>query len=329
MRTIFFTLTVALFATLALNAQQISVVSPAGATTLYTDLNLAIQGAAPGSTVYLSGGGFQVNDTTKITKRLTIIGIGHRPDNDNADGNTNVSGNLFFNDGSDNCALMGVHLSGTIFIANDNQTVNNILIRYCNFLDMRIGNYTITSSYSDGSVFSIGGSGAVCQDVVINQNYIRNGINGGQCAITLTNNILGDDLNFVNGGTIENNVFLNHGGSNIVILVQNSQVRNNVFNSGNFHNNDNTVFFGNYAINNLGADNTQIDWETIFTGPNNGVNVSSNFHLAGGNNGIGIYGGTGFSDTALPPIPRIVSKSVAEQTDENGKLKVQVRVKAQ
>ena len=44
---------------------------------------------------------------------------------------------------------------------------------------------------------------------------------------------------------------------------------------------------------------------------------------------IGIYGGSGFSDEALAPIPRIVSKKVAEQTDGSGKLQIEVTVKAQ
>ena len=44
---------------------------------------------------------------------------------------------------------------------------------------------------------------------------------------------------------------------------------------------------------------------------------------------LGIYGGSGFSDTALAPIPRIVSKKVSEQTDGSGKLQIEVTVKAQ
>ncbi|MDR2774125.1 MAG: hypothetical protein LBC19_05185 [Tannerella sp.] len=79
------------------------------------------------------------------------------------------------------------------------------------------------------------------------------------------------------------------------------------------------------------------DWEDIFEGPITGVNPVCNYHLKGtqGKNeatdgtDVGIYGGSGFSDAALPPIPRITNKKVAEQTDENGNLKVQIQVKAQ
>jgi hypothetical protein len=140
MKKVFLTWMAFLAAIVAVNAQQISVVAPGGTTTLYTDLNLAIQGAQAGSTVYLSGGGFQINDSTKITKKLTIIGIGHRSDNDNADGNTVVSGNFFFNENSDNSALMGLYLSGNVNIGNGENAVNNILVRYCNVNAISVAN---------------------------------------------------------------------------------------------------------------------------------------------------------------------------------------------
>jgi hypothetical protein len=182
MKTKIFTTIFCIVSIATVNAQQISVVAPGGTTTLYTDLNLAIQGAASGSTVYLSGGGFQINDNTKITKKLTIIGVGHRPDNDNADGNTIVSGNLQFEGGSDNSALMGVYLSGGIYIGAD-KAVNNILVRYCNISSVNVG-------YSN------------CQGVVINQNYVR-------------------------GGIIDHNIFLDTGGGDILYYIDNTQIKNN------------------------------------------------------------------------------------------------------
>lgn len=73
----------------------------------------------------------------------------------------------------------------------------------------------------------------------------------------------------------------------------------------------------------------------MFAGPNNGVNSTSNFHLNAGHpcktgatdgGEIGIYGGTGFSDAALPLGPRIVRKNIADQTDQNGNLRVEIEV---
>jgi hypothetical protein len=316
MKRIFFSISLCIAAMTAMHAQQISVVAPGGTTTLYTDLNLAIQGAASGSTVYLSGGGFQINDSSKITKKLTIIGIGHRPDNDNADGNTIVSGNFFFNGGSDNSALMGVYLSGNVNIGTSANVVNNILVRYCNVNAISVGNSN-------------------CQGVVINQNYLRGGSSGGSSAISFTNNIL-YSLQYITGGIIDHNVFVynaEYGGYSGT--VSNSQIKNNIF----LKSTSGGSVVSNNMLTGTWGDNcvTVTDWNDVLVGPNNGVNPTSDFHLKGtlGKNAatdgtdIGIYGGTGFSDTALPPVPRIVSKSVPEQTDENGKLNIQVRIKAQ
>ena len=44
--------------------------------------------------------------------------------------------------------------------------------------------------------------------------------------------------------------------------------------------------------------------------------------------GKGIYGGTGFSEGALPPVPYISDCDVDEQTDAEGKLRVNIKVKA-
>ena len=43
---------------------------------------------------------------------------------------------------------------------------------------------------------------------------------------------------------------------------------------------------------------------------------------------VGIYAGTGFNDKQLAPTPYIIEKTIDEQTDEQGKLKVMIKVKA-
>lgn len=76
------------------------------------------------------------------------------------------------------------------------------------------------------------------------------------------------------------------------------------------------------------------EWDEVFMKYNNGViSPVSNFHFKDEykeyENQVGIYGGTGFKDEALAPIPRIVSKKVDESTDGSGKLQIEVTVKAQ
>jgi hypothetical protein len=312
MKRIFLTCVAVIVATIAIKAQQIAVVSPSpeDATTLYTDLNLAIKGAANGSTIYLSGGGFQINDTTRITKKLTIIGIGHRPDNDNADGNTIVSGNLQFEEGSDNSVLMGVYLSGHVYLGTGAKAVNTVLVQYCNINTVQVRNGN-------------------CQNIRINRNYLREGSNGGNSTINFTNNVL-RSIGSVNGGVIDHNVIT--GGSS----ASNSRVTNNIL-IGSFSA-SNGVFNNNMATSSVGDSCVIVDsWENVLQNYSDGISPNKNYALKGdtGKNAatdgtdIGIYGGTGFKDSALPPMPRITAKQIANQTDENGQLNAQIIIKTE
>ena len=68
MKKLFFSLFFAILATIGLYAQQISVVSPGGATSLYRTLQEAFEGADPGSVIYLPGGTFSIPQLS-ITKK--------------------------------------------------------------------------------------------------------------------------------------------------------------------------------------------------------------------------------------------------------------------
>jgi hypothetical protein len=330
MKKVFLTWMAIFAAIVAANAQQISVVAPSGATTLYTSLDTAITQAAAGSTLYLSGnlsgGGFQVKDETKITKKLTIIGIGHKPDNDNADGFTLISGNLFFEGGASNSALMGVHVTGNVHIGTGEVAVNNFLLRYCNVNSVQVRNSS-------------------CQGIVINQNYIRNNSNGGNSAITFTNNVA-HSIWHVNAGVIDHNIVRHNTSYGVFILLEvfNSQISNNILidPSTNIHNGDNCIISHNmlnadWGDESYGTIKIVGDWEDVFEGPITGVSPVCNYRLksnqgkgeATDSTDVGVYGGTNFNDAALPPGPRIISKKIADQTDANGNLRVEIQVSAE
>ncbi|MDR1169941.1 MAG: hypothetical protein LBK97_03805, partial [Prevotellaceae bacterium] len=262
MKKVFLTWMAFFAAIVAANAQQISVVAPGGATTLYASLDTAITQAAAGSTLYLSGnlsgGGFQVKDETKITKKLTIIGIGHKPDNDNADGFTLISGNLSFEGGSGNSALMGVHLTGNVNIGTGEVAVNNFLLRYCNVNSVQVRNSS-------------------CQGIVINQNYIRNNSNGGNSAVNFTNNVL-HSIFQVDGGVIDHNVVRYYyiGKSCAFADVSNSQISNNiVIEPWSVNIGSNCVIRKNMLDRDWGDETNGTikveSWEDIFEGPITGV----------------------------------------------------------
>lgn len=324
----FFFMLVALLATVAVQAQQISVVAEDGTTNMYRTLQEAIEGAPNGSVIYLPGGGFTIADSVKITKKLTIIGIGHKVKGGNADGNTTIDGNLFFNEGSDGSALMGCYISGNVEIAEQNvdYAVNDITIRLCN-------------------VNSIVVRDKDCIGIFVNQNYIRRTAEFGNCAPTITNNVL-YTIGKINGGVITHNIVTNHYYLH-VIEASNSTISNNVFfnciggasnhgfcyggnnrGSDNLYPNDHNDYaqFDNRIILEGG-----VSWNDVFVN-NAGVTPASNYHFKEAyqqyESLCGIYAGTGFDDSQMPPTPYISSKSIPMETDASGKLHIQVTVNA-
>lgn len=314
-------LILALVAVVTAWAQNIAVVSPSNATTLYHTLGEAIMDAADGSVVYLPGGGFSIPDSVKINKRLTIMGVSHRGDTDNADGATIISGNLFFEAGSSNSALMGVYLSGEVNIGSDGSAVTDFVMRYCNVQRIRVNNNR-------------------CTDMIINQNYIREFSYFSYANPKFTNNV-SYAVRYITGGEIKNNVFIGTHGTYCFAGIHSTTITFNIIDIWNSKNTvdyecSNLLTLRNLVVNHSawgdeGVSLTDVDWEDVFKGASSGISIQSNFNFKPAYSqysDIGIYGGDNFSDSQLAPIPRIVSKKVDERTDGSGKLNVTVTVKA-
>ena len=322
------TLLVALMATVAsVHAQQISVVAPNGATTLYRTFPDAIKGATAGSVVYLPGGGFSIPDSVKITKKLTIIGIGHKANSENVDGGTLINGNLFFNEGSDGSAVMGCYLSGFIKIAEDGP-VDDVIVRQCS-----LNHVCVLKS--------------ACSGIMVNQNYLRGSINSplrgfSGCDVVFSNNITSAGILDIGSGKVINNIILAgnyyarppyHSLENVSAEISGNIILkgNGYIHSGNAVSNNNLILTnGSWGDNPIVID---ADVNDIFVNWNNGaVSTASNFHFKDEykeyENQVGIYAGDGFSDGALPPVPYIVAKKIDDKTDAAGKLNIKVRVKA-
>lgn len=303
------------FFLVTIQAQQISVISPAGTTVLFNDLNTAISSAEAGSTIYIPGGGFQISDETKITKKLTIIGAGYRADTENTDGGTMISGNIRFEKGSDYSTLMGIHLSSDVIIGLQDRPISNILIRYCNISSLKV-------------------HGAENINIHVNQSYVRASVNGGGSPLILTNNISSKIVSVL-GGVIDHNVLLGVVGDSWG-SVNDTKVTNNLYLSGGDWYGYRNIENNNISSNPNAGSIIISDWSEVIVGPNNGVSPTSNFALKGAigkgaatdGTDIGIYGGTGFKDSGIPPVPRIISKIIPEQTDEDGNLNIQIHVKA-
>jgi len=301
---------VALMATVNVKAQQIAVVAEDGTTTLFRTLDEAIPKALSGSVIYLPGGGFPVSDETVITKKLTIIGIGYRVKGENVDGYTSITGNLFFNEGSSGSALIGCKVTGNVKIGMDKKAVNDVLVRFCNTGTIQVGSN--------------------CLGTIINQNYCSSNFYGTSGEVT--NNIIATVSN-LSGGIIANNIIYGtyqcQGSTNCSITD------NIILEDGVYYGNDNQ-FSGNMVISSgWGKDEEKIQLESfegVFVNNKGGNSLVSNFHFTEGfkqyEGKVGIYAGTSFDDKALPPVPYIVSKDIAEKTDAEGKLKIDIRVKA-
>ncbi len=323
---------IALVAAVGIKAQQIAVVQADGSTTVHSLLVDAIEAANAGSVIYLPGGSFPVDDSVKITKPVTIIGIGHKPKSDNAEeyGYTTVKGNLFFNEGSSGSAVMGIYLTGNLYIANDGNKVDNILVRWNNINELHVQN-------------------ATCKGTVVNQNYIRGASYFNQAKGDFLNNIAHSICDLDNG-TIAYNVFChcfayNDGGWSpnwyyyALCWCDQCAIKHNVIMDWGFSPNNGASCT---AFDNMGRGEWDLDkdfinvsgaesWNEVFENPA-GVDPNSSYHFKGEfkqfEHQCGIYAGDGFSDTALPPIPYIVEKSIPQQTDSQGNLNIKVRVRA-
>lgn len=309
-------------------AQNIAVVSPSNSTDIYNTLDEAITNADPGSTIYLPGGGFAISDATTIDKKLTIMGVSHRGDTDNVDGATIISGRLNFVGGSSGSAVVGVYVSGNIDVGTSDAAVENFTLKYCNVNGVCVHN-----------------SG--CVGMLVNQCYLRQGLDGGHCNVKIQN-CISTAIRFLNGGTIDHCIIVSalvpSGGWGYAIYdIYSSTITNNFYldssskNYGNCYISNNCIGTGSWGENPVVAPEGTNLWDDVFgEGHHKGVTIASDYHViaswakgaASDGTDIGIYGGSSFSDKALAPIPRIVSKSVDEQSDASGKLTVKVTVKS-
>ena len=319
--------------TIALVAQNISVVNSDGSTKLYRTLQAAIEGADPNSVIYLPGGCFPIADSVKITKKLTIIGIGHKAKNDNVDGVTTISGNLFFNEGSSGSAVMACYITGNVNIGEGGASVNDVLIRYCNLNSVQVNNST-------------------CQETVVNQNYIRNGSAFGNSSAKVTNNVI-HSIAYIDGGTISRNIITGYyqtvwsstayGDVFRIIEASNSFIGNNIMignGKSKYGSNAHVGGANNQIIENMSKESVgeacviiNTDWSEVFNIYNGGaINPTSDFHFKDDykqyENIVGIYADGVDFDKQLAPVPYIVAKKIDDQTDASGKLNIKIRVKA-
>lgn len=313
MKKILFLLLVAVMAvSLPAGAQQIAVVNGSTLRQCFT-LKQAVENASNGSVIYLPAGGFQIGDTVRITKRVSIIGLNHRSKSQNADGMSSISGNLFFDKGSDGSVVMGCYISGNVKIGYDGNAVHNIFVRYCN-----INAVDVKSN--------------LCTGTTVNQCYIRSTCGFNSAPATLTHNVMSAVSGLV-GGILDHNVVTGSISSSSTTMTNNVLMSGSASNSGPSSN--------NMTLNTTWGDNpVKVEaesWADVFEKPGPGISSNASYHFKEDfkehENNVGIYGGKSassikyFHDDALPPVPYVQAKVVPESTDFDGKLGVTLTVK--
>ena len=323
------------------NAQSPVILQHNGTATLFdkaSALQDAHNAAVSGDTIYLPGGFF---GGITIQKKLTLYGAGHYPDSTAATFTTRINGSLYLSEEANETHIEGLYISGSI-VGNSNTKIDHVSI---------IRNYIYESL-----VFSGDGTNAASQ-LKVSGNVIRGSIDLSNTRnATISNNILQSRTHNVHYGIIANNIYLNnpyHGypyydhytimncdyssiWNNIFAsnepctfgLCENSEIKNNLFATSSV----------NYTSNIQSGNYTGIGSENIFVIQTPGdFKYSNNYHLKNpnnfpgtDNNETGIYGGLfPWKEGAVPSNPHITLKNIANSTNDNGELQVQIEVKAQ
>jgi hypothetical protein len=318
------------------DAQTATLLQHAGTSSaFYGNLGLqnAYASAVNGDTIYLPGGYY---NAITIDKKIAIIGAGHHPDSSAVTFPTVINGSFGLNENADGTSLIGLYINGGVSTGY-NISVNNLLLQRLYLT----GGININGDRSNPSI-----NGVIRECIMFSEVFLAN-----VTQFTITNNIIGYRLNSIESCIIANNIFL--GGDDygnivrVLYSVNQSLVRNNVFYksvmdfpgsvTNQFQNNifvntppltDNT-WSGNYF--NVAAADIFVSYD------NTGFKYTHNFHLktpasyAGTDaTQVGLYGTTKpWKEGSVPMNPHMQSKTIAENTDADGKIQVQVKVAAQ
>ncbi|MCP9767677.1 hypothetical protein EGI22_07115 [Lacihabitans sp. LS3-19] len=306
-----------------------------GIVTIYSGANPfndAYVAAVPGDTLYLPGG--PIPSPPTINKRLTIIGAGHYPDSTTATQKT-VIGNIVIQQDADKLFLEGIEL-GAITITL-NHKVDSMIITKCKFTSINFQ-----------------GSTSPCMGVLIKNCVISgDGSFGNTNGLIFSNNIIDGRILSLNNAGISNNIFFYNAISVSAGFsdVDNCLISNNIFfrnysGATYIYSNSELNTFANNIFNvvpNIGSNTfinnyNSVNLTSLFVNQTGNIfNYAHDYHLVNpdtylGNDGnkVGIYGGLyPYKEGAVPQNPHIQFKIIGTQTNTNGELNIQFKVKAQ
>jgi hypothetical protein len=329
-----------------IDAQNLIAVQNSNAPKFYTSLDSAVVHSVNGDTIYIPGGNFALN--TNISKRLHIIGVGHNPDSTLVTNPTNITNGITLITGASGGSLMGVKINGPFQIGttSENGKISNYSLARCYIVGFisNLSSYSTNNLFYENIIVTANGNNCIFMSNA-SSNYFYNNIFSG--------NVNGASaLKAIGVGSIfKNNIFIDGDGF-MLNLIFYSIFENNIIRGGSIYFD---VSNGNILNNNLFVNNVIFPIGNSNTGSNNIVNQTASsifvnqsgntfsytqdYHLQptcpGKNAGrdgtdVGIYGGMyPWKAGSIPSNPHIQSMKIAPQTDANGSLNVNIKVKAQ
>jgi len=297
----------------------------------------AYTAALTGDTIVLSAGTFT---STTIAKQLKIIGSGCYTDSVTL--GTTLTSSITFNPGSEYSSLEGV------ICTNIYPYASNVQIIRCYTSNISFYNYTCTNVTITGNIITSGISffGTNVTNALVNNNIII-----GSASVTngtgvyFTNNTFITSANYVfnsmTGCYFKNNAiyssvaFNSYPLNSAVGCTFDHNLFSEVSSSGSNFKLSNIIYNGNTFLTNY----YPVTTSNVFTSTTGSIfnySFGNNYHMLNSsflgtdNTEVGMYGGTTpFEYHAIPTNPQIISISVANQTDSNGNLPVNIEAKAQ
>lgn len=337
----------------SLYSQNIVTLQHNGTPSFHTNLNNAFSASQSGDTIYIPGGNFAIGPNLNIDKQLYILGVGHNPDSTSATLRTFLTGDFNFIGGATGSVVSGVYLTGNVSV-NSAYNLDAITVTRCN----------IGSVYGLSIFNCTYGSNPNLDNWVFSENIIRGTISGFDGVNNVfTNNIIGGNIvSCIGNNSYLNNIFLymNSTANPVIGYVKNATIKNNVFRASMYFIGGISVCGGstsfplnNTFYNNIIVQNYDFSTQPTFTYYNNYINIPAssifvnqtgnvfsyqhNYHLQSpstyvGDDGTqcGIYGGFfPWKEGSVPINPHVQYKNIANTTDANGNLIINIQVGAQ
>jgi len=282
----------------------------------------AMDAAERGDVITLAGGSYNAVD---ITKAVTIQGAGYVSDPAQLRYLTVINGDFSIKvEGEEGLSIDGIWHGGTISVDED---ITQATFSKCR-LSTLVFEATNTNVTIDRCRIYNLTSDAHCENMYV-KNSILHGIGGHD-----TEDLIAvDNCNIYEARGSVTALF-----QNCIIYIANMSANSSVFN---------TAYYSGYSLKTSSvAGNYRLEWSGsygFYQSFTEGANTAfdrwdtASFtlseyavknYLGADGTQVGIYGGAQpFTD--VPSNPQIVKKEIAKQTDENGKLKVEITVEAQ